>query len=161
MSNDREHPLISYLQSRAEDRAMLAALRRGLGKAPGEVPVMFPYVVPFIGQYNEANLYRVASLFGLHPQSTDKGNMGAHLYQYALAVGDDAATTRRFTQLLRLNLDSFDSPLRQHVAMLKSKDIPINWHQLLFDLNYWDHPERFVQRNWAAQYWPPTKSSKS
>ena len=27
----QQHPFISYLQGRAEDRAMLAALRRGLG----------------------------------------------------------------------------------------------------------------------------------
>ena len=59
---------IARLESLAkrEDRAALAALRRGLGKPPGTVAEMAPYVEPaFDGAPDEA--YIVASLFGLHP----------------------------------------------------------------------------------------------
>jgi len=167
MSEERTHPFVTYLQEHAEDRAVLAELRRGLGREPGEAAGMFPYVVPFVhDRYQEADLYLIASLFALHPASVSSGNMGTHLHAYAHAVGDDAATTRRFVQLLNLRRPSLDSPLRQHISMLKSKDIPINWHRLIYDLRYWEHTDRFVQKQWASAYWPPksngkTKQSKS
>jgi len=162
-TEDRKHPFVTYLQDHAQDRAMLAELRRGLGRSPGEAPGMFPYVVPFVHQrYEENNLYMLASLFALHPASTDEGNMGRHLYQYIGVVGDEAATTRRFVQLLNLRRESLDSPLRQHISILKSKDIPVNWHRLLYDLNYWDHEARFVQKNWASEFWRSSnKQAKS
>ena len=43
--------------------------------------------------------------------------------------------------------------LRQAVSFLKSKDVPINWHQLMRDINHWNHPDRFVQHNWANAFW--------
>ncbi|PJF22971.1 MAG: type I-E CRISPR-associated protein Cse2/CasB [Phototrophicales bacterium] len=159
--NEDKHPFVEFLEKHAEDRAMLAELRRGLGREPGEVPGMFPYVIPFVhNSYDEANIYLIASLFALHPSSTGKGNMGEHLYTLTQAVGDDDATTRRFVQLLRQSRDSLDVPLRQHISMLKSKDIAVNWNQLLRDLHYWEHPDHFVQKQWAAAYWKsgPNKS---
>lgn len=157
---DKQHPFVSYLERHREDRAMLAALRRGLGKSVGTVPDMYPYVVPFMQDtYLEDQFYLIASLFALHPASTNKGNFGAHLYAYTQAIGDADATTRRFTALLRQSWSSLDVPLRQHVSMLKSKDIAINWHQLLFDLSYWDHDDHFIQRDWASAFWPPSKST--
>ena len=145
---NQRHPFVTYLEAHTEDPAMLAELRRGLGRLPGEAPSMFPYVVPFVHQrYEERNLYLLASLFALHPRSTEDGNMGSHLHRYKEEVGDDAATTRRFVQLLNLRRDALDSPLRQHISMLKAKDIPVNWHQLLYDLNRWEHEAHFVQKN--------------
>jgi CRISPR system Cascade subunit CasB len=159
---NQKHPFVVYLEEHAEDRAMLAELRRGLGRLPGEAPSMFPYVVPFVHQrYEEHNLYLLASLFALHPRSAEEGNMGSHLQRYIEEVGDDAATTRRFVQLLNLRRDALDSPLRQHISMLKSKDIPVNWHQLLFDLNSWGHEARFVQKNWARAFWRSPKAQQA
>lgn len=160
----QKHPFVTYLEDHSEDRAMLAELRRGLGRLLGEAPSMFPYVVPFVHhRYEERNLYLIASLFALHPVPADEGNMGAHLHRYGEAVGDDAATatTRRFVQLLNLHHDALDSPLRQHISILKSKDIPVNWHQLLFDLNNWSHEARFVQKNWASAFWRSTKTQQT
>ncbi len=157
----QQHPFISYLQGRAEDRAMLAALRRGLGAEPGdpETVGMFQYVVPWINEwYDEADIYMVASLFALHPSSAASGNMGDHLRRLAGQLGDDNATERRFVQLLRMRRDTLEPRLRQQVSILKSKDIPINWHQLIRDVNYWDHPNRFVQRRWASAYWRAQRS---
>ncbi|MEI7990092.1 MAG: type I-E CRISPR-associated protein Cse2/CasB, partial [Chloroflexota bacterium] len=50
--------------------------------------------------------------------------------------------------------------LRQIMSILKSKGIPINWSQLLRDIGYWDHPNRFVQRRWAASFWGNAGSSQ-
>lgn len=158
----KDHPFINYLQKHTEDRAMLAELRRGLGQQPGEAPGMFPYVVPFVTDWNEADIYMLASLFALHPSSTISGNMGDHLYRLAHAQdGNEEATTRRFVQLLRMNRDALEPRLRQHINLLKSNEIAVNWHQLIMDVNrrYWDHPDRFVQKKWASSYWK--SSSKS
>lgn len=150
----KQHPFIAYLQSHVDNRAMLAELRRGLGRKPGEAPGMFPYVVPFVhDQYDEGNLYLIASLFALHPSLTSNGNMGDHLHALKAALGDDAATTRRFVQLLNRSRSDLDIPLRQHISILKAKEIPINWNQLLSDIRNWDHPARYVQKRWASAYW--------
>lgn len=156
-----KHPFVEYLEKHDDDRAMLAELRRGLGRAPATVPGMYPYIVPYSHNWREeANLYLIGALFALHPSSTYQGNMGDHLYTYAQALGDDAATTRRFTQLMRQRRESIDAPLRQHIAMLKSKDIAVNWHQLIRDLQWWDDDERRVQKRWASAYWRPSPSTQ-
>lgn len=151
----RQNAFVSYLEKHKDDRAMLAELRRGLGRAPGEVAGMFPYVVPFVNEnrHDEDELYLIASLFALHPSSTLYGNLGAHLHDLAKSVGDDTATTRRFVQLLRQPRENLDTALRQHIGLLKSKEIAVNWHQLFYDLRGWEHPARYVQKQWASAYW--------
>jgi CRISPR system Cascade subunit CasB len=158
MSEIKQYPLIDYLEAHAEDRAMLAALRRGLGQPPGAAPDMFPFVVPFVQKWNEDELYLVASLFGLHPLSTTTGNMGTHIKDFSRAknfakVEDDDASTRRFVQLLRYSREAIDTPLRQQINLLKSQSVPVNWHQLLYDMQYWGHEDYFVQRKWASAFW--------
>lgn len=157
-----QHPFIEFLERHAEDRAMLAELRRGLGQAPGEAPGMFPFVVPFIyDAYDEADIYLIASLFALHPVSAKTGNLGDHLRAFANKAGDDTATTRRFVQLLRQRRDALPTLLRQHISLLKSKEIAVNWHQLFKDLRAWDHNARYVQKHWASAYWKPAKSTSA
>lgn len=151
---DRTQPFVSHLEKLMDNRAALAALRQGLGRAPGEAVAMLPYVVPFIHDYRHEDVYYlVASLFALHPSQARSGNMGDHLYSYARAVGDDEATTRRFTHLLRQRRTALETPLRQHINMLKAKEIPVNWHQLMTDLFWWDNDRRGVQKSWARSFW--------
>lgn len=151
---------IKHLESLVENRAALAALRRGLGQEPGEAPGMFPYVVRFVQDWNESDVYMVAALFALHPSSTKFGNMGNHLRALAQELGDDASTERRFVQLLRMRRDTLEPRLRQHISILKSKDIPVNWYQLFLDMRRWNYSSRRVQRNWAGAFWG-YKSSES
>jgi CRISPR system Cascade subunit CasB len=161
----QQEPFVEYLEKHREDRAMLAELRRGLGREPGEAPGMFPYIMPFVpetayGHY-EANLYLLASLFALHPVSARSGNIGTHLKALADSADNHEATTRRFVQLLNQHRDALVTPLRQHISLLKAHDVGVNWHRLLYDLRYWDHPERFVQKQWAAAYWHEASKNHS
>lgn len=159
----KQHPFISYLEARADDRAMLAALRRGLGAVPGdpETAGMFPYVVPWINEwYEEADIYMIASLFALQPASRSTGNMGHHCRALDPQLENDA-TERRFVQLLRMRRETLEPRLRQQVSILKSKDLPVNWHQLITDLQYWRHPDRFVQRRWAGAFWRANQSEST
>lgn len=149
------HPFISYLETLIDNRAALAELRHGLGRPPGESPGMYPYVIPFIhNPYHEEMYYLIASLFALHPSHLrTASNMGNHLYAYAQAVGDADATTRRFTHLLRQRRNTLQIPLRQHISMLKAKEIAVNWHQLMRDVLGWDHEDHYVQKRWASAFW--------
>lgn len=148
---------IGYLESRREDRAALAALRRGLGHPPGTVADMYRYVVPWLSDdtppWREAAFYTIAALFAYHPQSAGRGNMGDHFAQARGRLGDETAIDRRFTVLLAAHPEDLDFHLRQAVSFLKSKDVPVNWHQLLVDMVAWGHPEGYVQRRWARAFW--------
>ncbi len=158
MNHQEPHPFIRYLQKLKADnnRAALASLRRGLGQPPGTVADMYRYVEPFLGQdarYKESAYYLVAALFAFHPKSTNEGNMGTHLAKTRTESGKEALE-RRFTVLLAAHSDDLPEYLRQAVSFLKSKDEePVNWNELLRDLQNWGHEDRFVQKKWARSFW--------
>jgi CRISPR system Cascade subunit CasB len=150
---------VAFLENLREDRAALAALRRGLGQPPGTEPQMYRYVEPFLHENNrhylEEPYYLIASLFAYHPEPGGSGNMGNH---FALTLdhspnADNTAIERRFVALLAAHPDDLHFYLRQAVSFLRSKDKPINWEQLLWALRHWDNPKRFVQHNWARAFW--------
>jgi CRISPR system Cascade subunit CasB len=159
--SSQEERFIQHLQSLAngQDRGALAALRRGLGQPPGTVADMYRYVEPYLGQerssWKESAFYLVAALFAFHPQSTNAGNMGAHMAKTRSEGGEDALE-RRFTALLAAHSDDLPDYLRQTVSFLKSKEQPVNWLELLWDLQNWDKrddPKRSVQKRWASAFW--------
>ena len=164
----KAHPFITYLESKRDDRGALAALRRGLGHPPGTVADMYRYVVPWLSddapRWREDAYYLVAALFAYHPAEGGTGNMGRHFARTRDPKGDNTAIEHRFTALLAAHLDDLDFHLRQAISFLKSKDVPINWHQLLFDVMAWGHPDYHedVQRNWARSFWGrPSQETKT
>jgi CRISPR system Cascade subunit CasB len=157
---------VAYLAGleEAEDRAALAALRRGLGKAPGEAAELYPYVVPRVppaaGEQEEAAYYLIASLFAFHPAlwpedgvPTSRRNLGASLARLASGPDRQAAVERRFVALLNAHREDVPDHLRRVVGLLKAADVPVDWAQLLDDVRWWDHGERRVQRRWARAFW--------
>ena len=161
-----EYSFITYLEGlkKAENRAALAALRRGLGQPPGSVPEMFPYVVRFLpkkaypNSWTEQSYYLIAALYALHPESIGKGNLGTHFARTLDPNPDlNAAVERRFITLLTAHPDDLAAYLRQAISFLKSRQKPvvINWHQLMGDVLAWGYPEgqNRVQKQWAAQFW--------
>jgi len=163
-----EERFIDRLQKLADgqERGALASLRRGLGQPPGTVADMYRYVEPFLGEqgsgarFKESAFYLVAALFALHPKSTDEGNMGTHLAKTRTDSGADALE-RRFTALLAAHPDDLSEYLRQSISFLKSKDIPVNWNELLRDLQNWGHEDRFIQKKWARSFWGGRQSVES
>lgn len=156
----KNHPFIEYLLSlsEGEKRGALASLRRGLGKTPGQAPEMFRYVLPWLpenaSREQERAYFLVASLLAYHPKNCSEGNMGNHLARCRDPQGNDDALERRFTALLAAHPEDLPFYLRQAVSFLKSKEeTPINWSQLLKDLMGWDHPDGYVQRQWARAFW--------
>ena len=165
MSNQEGHPFIRYLQKLADgqERGALASLRRGLGQPPGTVADMYRYVEPFLGQerrgLRESAFYLVAALFALHPKSIEFGNMGVHMAK-ARSEGGEDALERRFTALLAAHPDDLPDYLRQAVSFLKSKDVPINWNQLIWDLQKWNDEDRRIQKEWARSFWGGRQSTE-
>lgn len=144
-----------------EDRGALAALRRGLGKAPGTAMEMHHYVVPFtrdLDRRREDAFYVVAALFGLYPRESWRrgagekfSNLGASL-KLLNKEKDSGGVERRFVALLNCRAEDLPDHLRQFVGLLKTNDIPIDWTRLLADVIRWDYDEN-VQRNWAKAFW--------
>lgn len=159
------HPFVTYLETLSANRGALAALRRGLGQPPGTVPEVYPYLMPFIpegaGSYTEAAYFTIASLYALYPQSSSSGNMGSHMAAAIASESRQAAVERRFTALLACHPDDLPDALRQAISFLRSQDQPVNWHQLMRDYLAWGHPDRYIQKSWAAAFWRPAIQTES
>jgi CRISPR system Cascade subunit CasB len=161
---------IEYLEElhEKEDRAALAALRRGLGKRPGEEMSVYRYIGWCADKLNgrqEEAYHLIATLFGLYPseswRSSDgdpkKTNLGASLRRLKEQMGGDGAE-RRFVALLNANRVDLGEHLRQIIGLLKSKDVPVDWAQLLEAVEFWDaDDERRRQRQWAKTFWREDK----
>ena len=161
-----KHPFIEYLESLrdSEQRGALAALRRGLGRPVGAEPEMLRYVVPWLpvetSPWQEEPYFLVASLFSLHAKPGGSGDMGRHLADAVTRQQRNEAVERRLTALLAAHRDDLPYHLRQAVSLLRSCDVPIAWSRLLKDIQNWDHPDRWVQRNWARSFWSRPGSSE-
>lgn len=164
-ANKHEIDFTTYLSRLVErdDRAALAALRRGLGKAPGEAAEMFPYVMPFISDAmtlrRQDDYFLVASLFAAHqlswlsvPGEAGASNFGASFRRLRAAV-DSKSIEQRFAALLAADRSDLPHHLRHAVSLLKAHDVRVNWSQLLHDLGGWEWTSRSVQRTWAQAYW--------
>jgi CRISPR system Cascade subunit CasB len=102
----------------------------------------------------EASYYLIAGLFALHPKYIDEGNLAAHLRKLAGADEEEnQRLERRLMAALRAHPNDLPNHLRRLVEILKAKDVPINWHELMRDLLAWDHPERSAQKRWANAFW--------
>jgi CRISPR system Cascade subunit CasB len=153
--------LVKLVES--EDRAPLAALRRGLGKKPGEAADSHPYILPRIpanaSRWDEDAYYLTGSLFALHqidwPAGEDESrrtNLGASFARLGRVV-ESESIEKRFVALLNCHEDDLPDHLRHAVSLLKSKEIPIDWARLLRDVRRWNHEDRWVQREWAQAFW--------
>ncbi|MBI5033528.1 MAG: type I-E CRISPR-associated protein Cse2/CasB [Chloroflexi bacterium] len=170
MNEEHDHDFINYLQilEKSNNRAALAALRRGLGKPPGSEPLMYPYIVPELEAMpveDEAPYFLVASLFALHPQSARNENLGIHLRKLWRQSGADEPPPnieRRFVMLLAAHPNDMYKLIQPIVNLLKAGTVPLDWYQLLYDLKRWQNPDTRsdVRRAWAYQFWKREAQNK-
>lgn len=167
--------LVKWLQDLAKekDRARIAALRRGLLLEPNQFFELYR-VVP--AQYLEGVSRRevqhrlmVAILFATHPKSFSEEqlerrprNLGESLRLLAAAqaggaidpeLGLPEPLKRRLDALLAAHPDDLFHHLRQVVRLLKSREIPVDWRQLLRDLRNWDREDHMVQWRWSQSFY--------
>jgi CRISPR system Cascade subunit CasB len=143
-----------------DDRAALAKLRRGLGKEPGTVMEMHglvqPWLPPGLERSQEDACYLIASLFASHPEPGGRGSLGA---AFARLKKESDSVEKRFVALLNSDEDDLPSHLRHAVSLLASGGVPLEWAWLLYDVQHWGHPDRFVQRRWSRDFWAAAPSS--
>lgn len=161
MKELKEYPLITRLEQLRDeqDRAALARLRRGLGKRMG-TPEMFSYIVPYLPESSrdQENYFLIASLFAMHPA---KALRGVSLGSVFRSIWEDSdSIEKRFTNLLSSDSEDIGDHLRHAVSLAKSKGVPIDYHRLLYDLTYWNHPDYFVQLAWARDFYKNEKQDK-
>ncbi len=163
-NQDWQERFIAHLEKLRdqEDRGALATLRRGLGRESGTTPAMYPLVIPWVPTHPfvENAAFLMAALFALHPQPGGQGTLGS---AFAQVASFSASVEQRFVALLNCHRDDLPDHLRHAISLLRSKEIPVDWKRLLRDVLAWDHDSRYVQRNWAREFWrsaqgPPDSS---
>lgn len=173
------HRFFSHLEKlvRDKDRGALAALRRGLGKPPGTAREMDRHILPYLQQdagvhplvteARENACYLVGALFAYWHQGKDiivkdaPVNLGDSLRQLVdLETSErgnredaEKRVEKRLIALLNCHRDDLPDHLRHIIGLLKSKDIPVDWLQLLHDIQNWQRETRDVQRDWARKFW--------
>jgi CRISPR system Cascade subunit CasB len=163
-----------------DDRAVLAHLRRGLGKEPATAMEMFPYVSRFTNNLyrkDENAFFSVASLIGLYPTMSwtsggkGKDNLGKSLWTLEEKMREgkprqpkdetkSSSVEKRFVALLNADEEDLPNHLRQIISLLKSNEMPVNWHELLRGIKQWNHPNRKIQREWAKEFWGNTNTEE-
>lgn len=145
-------------------RGDLAVLRRNAGRSlaesRGAIGLFYNFLPARIG-FDEEVYFLVATLFPWNDKPAPEGNFGHSLARLRARTGSEALD-RRMTILLdaqwdrgpdgRVRPGELGFRLRQAVKLLASHDIGVNWRQLLKDLLQWSHPDRWVQKQWAAAY---------
>jgi CRISPR type I-E-associated protein CasB/Cse2 len=161
-----QNPFLEFLHSHRDDRGLMASLRRGLAQ-PNSAEV-HRVIQCFLSSNDkpwlESAYYTIGPLFALHHDNVaDKGNMGTH-FRAMCEPGEDPPRNieRRFMQLLASDANELDDLLRQAVSLLKSKDVAVNWQQLLADVLAWKHTEDqrdIVRKQWSRTFWrKPSKN---
>lgn len=168
--SDRHHwtkPFVERLRALAPpdkpadwDRATLAKLRRGLGKEAHLALIQAGGVfaaVPNDERIQDAAAL-IATLFGLHPDAGGRVGFGREFRLLRDETGSESIE-QRFVALLDCDRDDLDGHLRHAVALLKSKDRPVKWDDLLVRVLEWDYRNRPSQRAWAIEFWSENRRS--
>jgi CRISPR system Cascade subunit CasB len=144
-----------------EDRGALAALRRSAAGTPGTDPGAYPFVTRFVhanaSRWDERAYYLTAALFALHPAVGGAGISIARALSHLRAAS--GSTELRFSALLQAHPDDLAVHLRHAVMLVASKEIAID-HELLFrHVRHFTHPDKWVQRAWAKDFYVAHESS--
>lgn len=142
----------------------LAELRRGCGARIADRPRLLWFAGLVRGSLNEEAAFLSATLLAQYSTLTiragrhrGEGDFG-QTWRRAIGPNPSDSLRRRFLLLLDCALQpdgSGDLPfrLRQMVRFAASKEVGIDWPQLMRDLRNWSHPEKFVQKRWARSFY--------
>lgn len=141
------------------DRQALAELRGVLRGTPADYLRGARHVAPYLGDEPHPNdrwFYLVGGLLALHPRhvrATGDDKYGPSLGKAMGGLrGESGSMDNRVLALLNTPADSLAKPLRQIVSLLAQGGIGLDYARLLRDLSAWDHEDRWVQKQWARDY---------
>jgi CRISPR system Cascade subunit CasB len=167
---------VEYMKNlyKRDDKAALAALRRGVKAMPNLEIECFQYIYPGIRlmnypnpQYIEKTAFMVGVLFALwHSGQIDPSilnenpnSFGDSFYRLKNSSGGSESLEKRFTALLNAHKDDLSQHLRHIVGIMRSNNIPINWEDLAKGIDNWTHPKQKIQVRWARDYWSKSETS--
>lgn len=167
-----EH-VYSQRSRRPAYRALLAELRRAAVDEHRRYDMLRLVGSHIPSRANEHVIERyldAAGLFALHasggterPRPSLLGQartLGASA-RYANPSDKESGVDRRFANLLTRPYEDLGDELRALTRLLRSKNAPIDFAQLLHDLLAWDADSHHVQRAWARDYWTPKSNTTS
>lgn len=157
------------------DAGGLAVLRRSAGQtlaeSRGSYSVFFPLLPQDITYPRTQEYYFLtATLYALTTRGSDErrsdGGLSLGLalngmrWEQLMATGagpnDKISLDRRVAALLDADAEQLAFRLRQIVRLIHSHERALDWARLLRDLLSWEHPDHFVQRRWAREYYVGT-----
>lgn len=180
---------IRFLQAQAntgEGKALLANLRRGVGREPGEMPQNFGMLLldmpeAFMsrsGKITEQEwaCYTALTLYALHQQgfevqsksmhTDEKDSVGRALYRLA-EKQEDSNGEKRSLQKLQTLVTSIDRKemayhLKGLVQILKREEIPLNYVLLSADLLEFQKPDgkNCVALRWGQDFYRKRNKEK-
>jgi CRISPR type I-E-associated protein CasB/Cse2 len=137
--------------SGAKARAALAELRHSINDPLRGAK----YVVPCLGPEDEGDdiwFYRIAALYAMHRLHRPDVSLGVAMKQCSMRRNSESVE-KRFTQLLSAASANLLIPLRNVINLLAADEIPLDWEQLLDDVLYWNHPNKFRQHRLARHFY--------
>lgn len=136
-----------------QDREALAQLRGMVRGSTADMLRAARYVAPYLGDVSYPSdrwYYIVGGLFAYHPMHVPDGpSLGGAL---ARARGDGGGMDSRLLALLGTSEASMQKPLFQAVSLLSAGGQGLDYFRLLKDLCAWGHPDKYVQKHWARDY---------
>ena len=163
---------IRYLEAycKEENRGVLAILRRSLGIIPESDVRVFPIVYPGIkiaelNQFQEKTAFMIAALYAFYHSGSREIITNKELYwnfgdSFRLLVtnkNEIKSIEHRFMALLNSHEDDLIQHLKKNMSLLKSKKVFVNWAELAEAIQYWAHPDKFIQIKWAQSFYSSKK----
>ncbi len=172
---EREIRFLTLVRDRIKnDNGAQADFKRALSGESKHIWAIYPLVLQYFGNISESEREQkrqeeqiwipVACLSVYYPQTlreADKQRNFGHSCRGLATATNSEGADRRFRALLDLALTDIQSPLAALVRQMKSKGIAIDYPKLLADLRQWEHPNQYIQDQWARAFWGGTPANES
>jgi CRISPR system Cascade subunit CasB len=164
-------------------RAILANLRRGVGKKPGSIPILWSIILDGLpGEltgkeieptYGEWAAYTTLTLFALHQQGKDiltqcmskeEETLGLALRKLVQSEDEEKRVKRRFDAAATAeSLEELSHHLRGLIQLLKAKDIPLDYPALASDLFYFQFSDvrDTVRLRWGHDFYRLSRNEQT
>lgn len=166
----RANTFLKNLHDRVEhDNGAKAILKRALSGEPHHLRRTYPFLLPYlkgIPEYQQNIWMQVAclSVYYCHPDKIaireEQKNFGQSCQQLAIDKASSGeylsqAVERRVQSLLDTSLTDIWTPMTALIRQIKtaSVEIPIDFPRLIYDLCRWEHPDQYIQDQWARSFW--------
>lgn len=161
-------------------KAMLANLRRGVGKAPGSIPEVWEITLSELPEisiskdgkptYGEWASHIALTLFALHQQGKDINikcmsqkdkSLGEAARVLKSKIGDDGQRVKRRLDAIATSSDMEEMAhhLRGLIQLLKAQDIPLDYPKLAIDIYFYQFPgiRNQVKLRWGQDFYRSIK----